>query len=217
ALLIGGATVAEAQKKRVVRPKAQAAKKSGGITANGPQQNAVNRPNAKLGQKGSGVVAAQPAPSQIKKQGTNPQVTTNKNAAGLTTEYSQIITYLQKQPDCQGRNTQFKIKREIQIGVDKTAYAGVCTRPDLQYPFLITRVVVFYEIAQNGLRVLFQKTYDQEDPSRKVTTFGITTMVNKGYYDFVANLGGHFFYHWNGSQYVGGPSHSPSGSISFWF
>ncbi|MFL6375042.1 MAG: hypothetical protein ACJ73D_10270, partial [Pyrinomonadaceae bacterium] len=149
----------------------------GGTTVGHAQEKRVVPPVTK---------ATKPVGSQIRKQGTNTPVNANKESGGVTTEYSQIIPYLQKQADCQGQNTHFKVNKEVQIGPGKTAYAGVCSSKRMGWGVEVTRVVVLYEVTPNGLRKLFQTTFDSESPTsgNGLTKLSITKHVTKGYYDF---------------------------------
>lgn len=186
--------------------------------ANTPNRNLVKNQGANRAVGNS--VGSQPSSNVNKQTG----VQTNKQSTGVVTEYSQIIPYLQKQPDCSGQNVEFKI-HQVKIGPEKTAYVGVCWKGYGKgfNSDVITRVVVLYEVTPNGLRKLIQRTFFEENRvlGLGLTKVGTTEHVSKGYYDFITWTGDAFtthLYRWNGSQYqqIHSWGRAPGVNYNFW-
>lgn len=202
ALLMGAATVTNAQKKKVFHPKAQAVKKpansvsnankSSGPTFGKAQSTQTIQPNAQA--------IKQPNGALVKKQ----QTTVNSSSArslspSIIADNKEIIAYLKTQPDC----TEYRFKViQIEIGPNKPGYVGLCR---VSSGLLnASDVDVLYEKTPNGLRRVFQVTIQWG------TSLAITKKVNKGYYDIfaqqVAGSGVLFFlYRSNGSRYPAVP------------
>ncbi|MFL6375041.1 MAG: hypothetical protein ACJ73D_10265 [Pyrinomonadaceae bacterium] len=98
-MLIGGATVADAQKKRVVRPKPQAAKTAGAPMANDPQRKAVKGPKAAASEEADPSIG-----SAVK---------------------DKIFADLRTQPACTGQHVKLHLKT-VQIAPTKNAFVGAC-------------------------------------------------------------------------------------------